>query len=214
MYHVFRCMILAGGCSLLIGAFPLTVSAGCAYGTKVALVNGEGYELRSIEEIGFRDGVYSLVRSEKGLELESRGVRYSYGTGPAATEPGMIRVSFGAAESSGDITVTDRHVFLVANSSPAGAPLKRAIDLIPGADMLVDYQGKAVPVRSIAFITYRGGIHHIATSTNLDDSWEGHLIITNGIISGDYLLQLSYSEIDSAIPAGLSTFVARASSKL
>jgi hypothetical protein len=60
--------------------------------------------------------------------------------------------------------------------------------------MLVDFQGKPVPVRSITFITYRGGVHHVATSTNLDDSWEGHLIITNGIISADYLRQLVYQE--------------------
>lgn len=203
-------MILAGGFSILIAAFPSTSSAGCAYGTKVVLVNGGGCEFRSIEEIGFRDGVYSLVRGRDGLKLESRGVRYSYGTGPAATEPGMIRVSFGAAGSAGDITVTDRHVFLVANGSPAGATLKRAIDLVPGADMLVASDGKAVPVGSLAFITYRGGIHHIATGTDLDDGWEGHLIVTNGIISGDYLLQLTYSGLDSAPPSDLSTFVARA----
>jgi len=189
-----RCMILAGSCSILISAFPSTLFANCAYGTKVALVDGEGYELRAIEEIGFRDSVHALVRGGEGPEWRSRGVRYSYGTGPAATDPGMIRVSFGPIESNSDITVTDRHIFLVMNNSPARVMLKRAIDLIPGADMLVDFHGKPVPVRSIAFITYRGGIHHIATGTNLDDGWEGHLIITNGIVSADYLLQLVYQE--------------------
>lgn len=213
MHRILCCAILAGGLGILIGASPSTVSAGCAYGTKVALVNGEDYEFKGIEEIGFRDSVYTLVRSVEGMELKPMGVRYSYGTGPTATEPGMIRVAFGAPKSSGDITVTDRHVFLVANGSPGGPTLKRAIDLIPGADMLVDHRGKAVPVRSIAFITYRGGIHHIATGTNLDDSWEGHLIVTNGVISGDYLLQLAYSEIDSNAPISLSTFVARAPSR-
>ncbi len=189
-----RCNILAGSCSILISAFPSILSANCAFGTTVALVDGKAYELREIEKIGFRDSVYALVNGEKGPEWKPRGIRYSYGTGAAATDPGMIRVSFGLSEPNGEITVTDRHLFLVKNDSPSGVILKRALDLIPGADMLVDFQGNPVPIRSITFITYRGGSHHIATSTNLDDGWEGHLIITNGIISADYLLQLTYQE--------------------
>ncbi|MCX6357462.1 MAG: hypothetical protein NT045_06265 [Candidatus Aureabacteria bacterium] len=170
---------------------PAPSPADLAHGTRVTLASGAGQELRPVEQIGFKDYVYALVQGAQGPEWKAKKVIYSYGTGPDTTEPTMVRLAFGAAESQAEIAVTDRHLFLVIDGATGKIILKRANRLVPGADMLMNPEGKPVPLRSISFRTSRGGTHHVATSTNLDDTWDGHLIITNGIISGDYLLQVA-----------------------
>lgn len=187
-----RGFILTGTAIVALCALPAPLRADLACGTKVVVAAESGYRFQDVEQIGFRDRVHALVKGEQGPEWKAHSVKYSYGTGPEYAHPAIIRVSFGEGESQCDIAVTDDHLFLVTGGSLGGGVLKRAKHLVPGADMLVDPRGNEIPIRSITFATLRGGVHHIATGTNLDDTWEGHLIVTNGVVSGDYLLQLAY----------------------
>ncbi|MCX6355820.1 MAG: hypothetical protein NTZ78_13090 [Candidatus Aureabacteria bacterium] len=182
---------------VLFSEFPAPLSAGLAYGTKVAMVGSNGWEFRPVEQTGLDDNVYAVVQGIQGPEWKARAIKYSYGTGPGIAQSSAIRISFGSGKSGGSITVTDDNIFLLSDSLHGGYILKRALSLIPGADKLVNSQGQEIPIRSITFTNFKGGFHQIATGADLNDkvdnSWEGHLILTNGIVSGDYLLQAAYS---------------------
>jgi len=181
---------------ILFSEFPTSLPADLAYGTKVAMVGSDGWEFRPVEQSGLEDSVYAVVQGIQGPEWKARAIKYSYGTGQGIAQSSAIRVSFGSGKSGGSITVTDDHIFLLSDSAHGGYILKRALSLIPGADKFVNWQGQEIPVRSITFTNFRGGFHQIATGAdlndNVNDSWEGHLILTNGIVSGDYLLQAAY----------------------
>jgi hypothetical protein len=182
-------------------ACPTPGSADLARGTKVAAVAAGNYQMLPVESLGFRNSVYVLVEAGQYTEWRLRRVRYNYSTPPGTANP-AVRVTFGSDASQGELTVTEDHLFAVINGAGDGFVLKRANTLIPGSDMLMSADENAVPIRSITFTTHRGGMLQIATGTRLDDDWQGHLIITNGVVSGDYLLQLNDwgTDHDSLLP--------------
>jgi hypothetical protein len=69
-------------------------------------------------------------------------------------------------------------------------------------DNLVSPQGEWVSIQSVHIGTYYSGFHNIvATSTDPPgEDLEGHLLNTQDIISGDYLLQLQARQ-DEAVPS-------------
>ncbi|ODM76734.1 hypothetical protein [Bradyrhizobium elkanii] len=83
------------------------------------------------------------------------------------------------------LAVTSDHIFLMSDGT-----LKRADRLVVG-DAFMGYDGNAVRLHSVHIGDYTAGFHHIATSrTPPPINLAGHLINTNGVISGDYAVQL------------------------
>ncbi len=39
-----------------------------------------------------------------------------------------------------------------------------------------------------------GGLHHISTTTQFDGTLDGHLLNSNGVVTGDYTLQIHDEE--------------------
>ena len=62
---------------------------------------------------------------------------------------------------------------------------------MPGIDELVRADGVAVHIVSLQVGKFEKGVHHIATSNKPATSVDDHLILANGIVAGDYSLQLS-----------------------
>ncbi|AOM78412.1 hypothetical protein [Pedobacter steynii] len=69
--------------------------------------------------------------------------------------------------------------------------LKQAQKLVPGKDVLLLEDGSTTPIVSLEVGMFEKGVHHIATSTERATSLDGHLLLANGIVVGDYSTQIS-----------------------
>lgn len=69
--------------------------------------------------------------------------------------------------------------------------LKQAQKLVPGKDVLLLQDGSTTPIVSLEVGMFEKGVHHIATSAERATSLDGHLLLANGIVVGDYSLQIS-----------------------
>lgn len=100
--------------------------------------------------------------------------------------PLMINIGFGADQSlifhPGQLVLTP------------GGKLRRADQLVAGSDALVGAEGAALAVHSVTPGYYRGEIAYVATGgsgpADWDGSLDGHLLALDGVIVGDYLLEL------------------------
>lgn len=70
----------------------------------------------------------------------------------------------------------------------ADQTLKRADQLVPNSDLLLLSDGQPENIESIILGRYNGLLHHIAINTmELKDK---HLIIANGLVCGDFVLEM------------------------
>jgi len=146
--------------------------------------------LRALGDYVAGDQVLAAAAAGGSLCWTPQTVEFSAGSPPAAGSgsPGtiMVYVEYGDGQA---LIASPNQLFL----TPSGQ-VKRADQLVPGADSLVDKEGGGVALHRLASGHYRGGIHHIATSVPSYDAWDGsldgHLINANGIVCGDYVLQM------------------------
>jgi hypothetical protein len=129
------------------------------------------------------------------LDWQPAPVVFSSGTSIASQQPDTVLVVYG----NDAILVTSDHLFLVRDEND-GMTLLRA-DRLTTEDHLVSPQGESVPIRSVHLGTYYAGFHNIvATSTDPPgEDLEGHLLNTQDVISGDFLLQLQARQ-NEAVP--------------
>jgi hypothetical protein len=117
-------------------------------------------------------------------------VAFSAGTGRTAGVNSLIRVRFGDRATPESVYANRDQLFMMADHK-----LKRAVKLVPGTDMLVRPDGSAVPVLDLSSGQFEKGVHHIATSDTPAQDVSGHLIVANGLVCGDYSLQLRNLEV-------------------
>ncbi|MBR8656552.1 hypothetical protein KDH83_24875 [Achromobacter sp. Marseille-Q0513] len=158
---------------------------GClAYDTSIAVALGE---TRAIQDIRVGDPVY--VAMDADLKTwQQIPIRFSSGTG-GDSNSSMIQVRFGDSDSPESVISTRNQLFLLP-----GKKLKRASTLVPGQDHLVRPDGSTVPVLDLVSGKFSKGVHMISTSNATTTDMAGHLIIANGVICGDYSLQLTHLE--------------------
>ncbi len=160
------------------------------YGTPVLVPGGT----RAIQSLAVGDTILAVTaypRNGSGLALQwsPRTLAMSVGVPPAPVGghyPTMVRVLYGGARS---LVVSTDQVFLLADGT-----LTTAVKLTP-ANVLVAVDGSAVPISMISIGSYQDGIHQVATSLAFEREVhpEGHLIGLNGIVAGDYILQIEWS---------------------
>lgn len=167
------------------GYYPLTCHCCCscfAYGTKIGVPNGT----KKIEQFITGDQVLAadvtLNSCEPKLDWKTVNVSFSSGTGPDGHQSAMIFIQHG---DSATTIVTPDHIFLLSTGK-----LKRADRLVPGLDFLTDANGKAVQINEISVGEYQGGVHHISTEINFDGTLNGHMLVSDGVVSGDFDLQI------------------------
>ncbi len=149
-----------------------------ALGTQVNVSQNQTWPVESIEA-----GDLVLAAGSK-LDWSEVEVKFS-----AGTTDGIQPYTIYIVHELGDLIVTPDHLLFLKSGK-----LKRA-SLLSTTDVLQDKDGNAVAIKSVTTGTYYGGFHHIATSK--DDpkgSLHNHLVVTAGVISGDYALQLFYPE--------------------
>lgn len=136
---------------------------------------------KAVEEFSIGDSVLAA-----GPDLKWNKVQVAFSNG---TTNGVQPYSIFVEYHGGSLIVTADHLFFVH-----GGKLKRA-DRLSTNDKLVSSDGKPVDIYVVTLGTYIGGFHHIATSVqDPKGDLSNHLIITNGVVSSDYTVQLFYRD--------------------
>lgn len=175
-------------CSALIKEDPNWEFRNCycccacfADNTLIGLPHGEE-EILNIE-IG-KEVLSGSVESGQTVTWEPAQVTFSNGTG-GGEEPAMVYLEYGDGRKM--IVSTDQPLML------AEGLLTVASRVTVGAE-LMGVDGTPLRVTLATIGTYKGGVHHIATG-----KWTGsinkHLIQANGVVAGDFALQLHFAEI-------------------
>jgi hypothetical protein len=151
-------------------------------------------------EVGDEVLVASVSLAESGVQLswESRVLDFSDGTSPNDNGQDMFVFNYDMGKALGEIIVTNDQLLLTEEGK-----LKRA-DRFTVGENLVREDGSLSQVIGIRVGGYKGGIHHIATPLDEDEelSINGHLLSSNGVITGDYWTQV-LNITDPAAAAGL-----------
>lgn len=159
---------------------PCICSCSClAFGTPIEIPAGD---FKAVEKFAVDDEVLAAGRD---LRWETKKVVFSQGTTGASRQKYTVLITYNDTA----LAVTSDHIFLLNDGSLIAA------DRLTTAHMLMAPNGKPVIITSVHVGDYTAGFHHIATSKNLaDDTLSGHLLNTNGVVSGDYSLQLFYRD--------------------
>ncbi|NEO34970.1 MAG: hypothetical protein F6J90_01080 [Moorea sp. SIOASIH] len=171
--------------------YPLSCSCCCscfAFNTKIAVPSG-GFKFIQDFSVGNKVLTADLESQDNGIKLKwlTAKVSFSQGTGPDSHQSAMVYIHHGNDRS---IIVTPDHLFLL----PSGK-LKRAEYLVPGKDQLVSDQGEPVPIHEVSIGEYEGGVHHIATNKEFTGDISGHLLLSEGVVSGDFNLQIHADQL-------------------
>lgn len=173
------------------GAYPCFAST-----APVAVPDGT----RPMGDIAVGDQVLVGSWSATGWAWSARQVHFSAGSPPNTIGLGnlMLYIEYGGNQPGAwrrSLVASPNQLFLIAGSGL----LKRADQLVPGIDRLIDPQGEPLPVARVHSGSYLGALHYIATEVPAYEEFSGrldnHLIITNGVISGDFALQC-YQDTD------------------
>lgn len=183
----------AGCCSytatspiFVTGPQPCYCCCGCL--ANDTLVCTSANEVKAIQEFMVGDLVY--VAMDPYLETwDQLPVVFSSGTGPESVND-LIQVRFGDPDSPRKVLASRNQLFMVQ-----GNRLKRASKLVPLEDSLVQPDGSTVTILDLTAGKFEGGVHQISTSGTVATDWAGHLMIANGVVCGDYSLQLTNLEV-------------------
>jgi hypothetical protein len=165
----------------------LTVTCFCccsclAFGTPIATPDGA----KAIELFNIGDSVSVGSWDKSKLGWANGLVQFSSGTDPGSINT-MIFIQFGDGRK---IIATPDNLFLMSDGK-----LKRADRLVPGKDQILTADGSALGVSAVLSGQWTKGLHHIATGLEFTGSLDGHLINANGIVTGDYCLQINQHEL-------------------
>ncbi|MFQ1702413.1 hypothetical protein ACJ5NV_17650 [Loktanella agnita] len=166
----------------VIGPEGCYCCCGCfASDTQVAF---DEEDTRIIADFKVGDMVY--VAMDRDLSTwDQLPVEFSSGTNDQ-TVAHLIQVHFGEPENPEVVLTTRDQLFMVQDGR-----LKRASRLIPEHDHLTRADGSLAPILSLSSGVYKRGLHHISTSSTPTTDVEGHLMIANGVVVGDYSLQIT-----------------------
>lgn len=130
------------------------------------------------------------------LVWEDRPVAFSAGVG-ALSVSDTFRIAFGDPAAP-EVTIASPHqLFLVQ-----GGVLKRAARLVPGIDALTRPDGSAASILDMIAGKFTGARHQVALKAGVATDPAGHLIVADGVVSGDYALQLA--DLDRINPAAMA----------
>jgi hypothetical protein len=153
--------------------------------TLVAVPGG----VKEIYTLGKGDEVLvaNVKASGKSVNLDwtNGTVSFSAGTGPDGFQPLMSYLVYDTPDGPKEVICSPDQPFLLPDGK-----LARAQKLRPG-DHLVDQDGKPVTLALVSIGGYHGGVHHIAIGGPYDGNLDGHLILSGGLVAGDYDVQMN-----------------------
>jgi hypothetical protein len=161
-------------------------SAELAGNTPIAMPDG----FIAIGELVDGDRVSAGSLRDGALSFEPADVVFSAGTGVQG-ESLMVYLVFGDDRS---LVASYNQVFMLADGT-----LTTGARLVAGHDLMGE-DGRPVPIASVHDGRFSGSVHHIVvTNTAFDGSSDGHLLVAEGVVVGDYLMELHPPSADSSI---------------
>lgn len=162
-----------------------------AYGVEIM----DGNEsVKTIEKFLVGDTVLVATQdpATQVLTWVERTVEFSNGVEPSA-ENGktVVTVYYTLEQESRELVVTPDHVFLVYNEDLQKRKLTRAEQLDIFKDRLLDREGQPIPITAKETGGWWHGLHHIATTEDAATDPDYHLLISNGVVTGDWALQIA-----------------------
>jgi hypothetical protein len=181
------CLSTPSTAVLVYGRDPGPCYCCCGMADAAMAVAVDHTTFKPIHEFSVGDTV--LVATKPDLSAwEQVPVAFSSGTGPGSDSP-TIQIRYGDPSHPDVIITSSGQLFLVV-----GGKLKQASRLVAGRDQLVGADGAAVPIIDLIGGIAADTLHRIATSTGPATSLAGHLMVANGVMCGDYALQLGNLE--------------------
>jgi hypothetical protein len=127
----------------------------------------------------------TILMAGKSLDWEAKNVVYNDGSSKISKYLSVILVTY----SNTALAVSADHIFRLHNGS-----LITAERLSP-QHQLTSANGEAVTIRSVHVGEYAAGFRHIEIQRVLQNpDWSQCFLLTNGIVSGDYSLQLFFRD--------------------
>jgi hypothetical protein len=118
------------------------------------------------------------------LQWKEAHVDLSSGIEPNPTGAWMTLVRWGTNEASEQLTVTDDHLFLLANKTLMPASALKAGDLLMRPD------GSTVAVLDAHEVFSTNGVHHISTGP-WNGNIDGHLLDSNNVVTTDMVVKVA-----------------------
>jgi hypothetical protein len=182
------CSYTATSPVFVAGTPPCYCCCGCLANDTLVAVDQD--ERKAIQEFVVGDMVY--VAMDRELQTwDQLPIQFSAGTGPNSVTD-MIQIRFAGPEQElGETIIATRNQLFMVQ----GNKLKRASRLVPQLDALMRPDGSTVEVIDLTTGQFKGGVHAISTSVLQAREWAGHLMVYNGIVGGDYALQVTDLEL-------------------
>ena len=183
-------------CPAPLAVLPCYCCCSCfARGTPVASPDG----MKAIEMFNTGDMIFVATMSASlNPTWGTKAVAFSSGS-DAGSKGTVLYIRFGDNSGDDDASVKEPGHLIVTKDQLlllADGKLKKADRLVPHQDQLVSAKdGKPININSISIGEWRGGLHHIATSMDYTGSTGEHLLNSNGVITGDYCLQVHSNEL-------------------
>lgn len=133
-------------------------------------------------------GTSKVGENKPALTWDPMGIEFAMGA-ENSHEPAMVYMAYGKEQF---IVCSTDQVFMLSNGK-----LTTAVKLRPDLE-LIDKDGNPVPVHTVSIGHFSGGIYHIGTTMSFNGTADRHLMLAQGIVAGDYTLQLHFHELDSS----------------
>ena len=160
-------------------AFHAVQPASAALGSDTPIATPEGFKI--IGDLAVGDQVSAGSLRNGAMAYAAADVVFSTGTG-VEREPSMVYL---ALEELGSLIATRDQVFMLADGT-----LTTAAHLVPGHNLMGE-GGGPVLIERVSDGSFNGAVHHIvATNTAFDGTSDGHLVLAQGVIVGDYLMEI------------------------
>jgi hypothetical protein len=157
----------------------------CCTGPGMTAIDAPAGVERALGTIQPGDTVLAGSVGEDGIDWRPKTIAFSQGT-ESEQEQTMVKIAFG---EGGRLTLSADHVLMLADGSLTTA------ERIARGHSLMGHDGSALPVERVSMGGYRGAVHQIATDTRWQDSPDGHLLAANGVVVGDFTLQLHFAAL-------------------
>ncbi|WP_141685134.1 hypothetical protein [Burkholderia stabilis] len=162
-------------------------------GTQVTLADGNSVNIERVEQ--GKTWIRAAGRDLRFTEYLVSQVSFA----PKSKTLNTIRIQYTTRDGNKhDLICTQSHPFLLYGSKQLCA----AANLTPD-DRLLDSQGNPVAIDRLDWGEYNGSFWEIATTmAPPDQDLNGHLILTNGVVSGDFAIEtfVNYPIGDAAVP--------------
>jgi hypothetical protein len=171
-------------CCVFTAATPVLIASQncyCCCGWSMPSAAADAENARPVKDYQPGDPIYVAI----DVTLESWETRPVAWSGGVAAAGRMVRVVFGDESDRRELVVDRAHLFLTPERT-----LKGACELVAGEDALVAADGSPRDVVVVQDGIEGQELHHVATSTTATTSPEGHLVLMNGVVCGDWALQV------------------------